>query len=252
MTPRQISELVPMPELLRQLGIEVNERSHRTRCPIHAGTNPTAFRWSEDGRWYCYRCGVGGDRIELVRLVRKCGFKGAVDFLAALAGVRASRTSRQEIQHIKREREGLNRAASWLGGLERDERVFVLTVIDGLEWLKGYASDRLSCLANGEPELIPGEAEARWDDLALAEKELRWWLASYYVLAFGSERARLRFSIRPEERFEIVEAVMSAGVVTCEDQSLFEVPLSVYSQFGSFSGRIRMRSRKWRLPWVSR
>jgi hypothetical protein len=60
--PREIATLVSVPELLRNLGFEVNERARRARCLLHSGSNPTAFAWREDGRWHCFVCGKGGDR----------------------------------------------------------------------------------------------------------------------------------------------------------------------------------------------
>lgn len=224
MSPRQIAELVPMPELLREFGTEGNERTGRARCPIHGGPNPTAFKWTQDGRWYCYRCGVGGDRIDLVRRVRGCGFREAVDFLAALAGVTTSPASQEEIQRLKTERQRLDTAASWLETAEREDRLSARMAIHLLEWLERYASDKLAALTR-DCEPPPAEVESAWDDLALPHKELRWWVAAYYLAAFGSQRSRLRFMLHPEQQLEIVEEVLLAGGVTCEDGSFFEVPL---------------------------
>ena len=110
---RQIAELVTMPGLLRALGFEGNERRRRGPCPIHGGRNPGAFSWHEDGRWHCFSCGAGGDRIALVRAARRCSFREAVEFLAALAGVefRSRRLSRREIAQIHERRERAELAA---------------------------------------------------------------------------------------------------------------------------------------------
>ena len=68
---RQIADLVPMVLLLETLGFVVNERTRRAPCLLHSGSNPTAFAWREDGRWHCFSCDMGGDRIALVREVRR-------------------------------------------------------------------------------------------------------------------------------------------------------------------------------------
>lgn len=110
---RQIAALVAMPRLLAELGFAVNERTRRAPCLLHSGSNPTAFAWREDGRWHCFSCGEGGDRIALVRAARRCSFRVAVEFLAALAGVqfRSRRLSRREVALTRRRRERAERAA---------------------------------------------------------------------------------------------------------------------------------------------
>ena len=104
---------MPMGRLFGALGIETNERTRRGPCLLHSGSNPTAFAWRDDGRWHCFSCGAGGDRIALVRAVRQCSFREAVEFLAALSGVEYHfrRISRREIAQIRRRREQAERAA---------------------------------------------------------------------------------------------------------------------------------------------
>ncbi len=46
---RDIAALVPMPELLIELGFVVNERSHRGPCSLHAGQNPDAVCHASEG-----------------------------------------------------------------------------------------------------------------------------------------------------------------------------------------------------------
>ena len=82
---RQIAALVAMPRLLAELGFAVNERTRRAPCLLHSGSNPTAFAWREDGRWHCFSCGEGGDRIALVRAARRCSFREAVEFLSGVS-----------------------------------------------------------------------------------------------------------------------------------------------------------------------
>ena len=84
---RQVSALVVMSRLLVELGFGVNRRARRCACIIHNGSNPSAFAWTDSGLWRCHSCERGGDKIALVREVRHCSFREAVEFLAALAGV---------------------------------------------------------------------------------------------------------------------------------------------------------------------
>jgi hypothetical protein len=108
-----LAALVPMARLLTALGFEANEGKRRGPCPVHRGRNPSAFSWHEDGRWHCFSCGAGGDRIALVRAARRCSFSEAIHFLAPLAGVNfhSGRLSRREIVRTRRLKERAARAA---------------------------------------------------------------------------------------------------------------------------------------------
>jgi hypothetical protein len=134
---REIARLVPVPRLLEALGFAFKERTHRCACVLHRGSNPTAFSWREDGLWYCHSCRAGGDKIALIRAVRQCGFREAVRFLAALAGVeyQFQRASQHEIEKSKLRRARAELAAwriadeigrlrrYYMDGLHRTERL---------------------------------------------------------------------------------------------------------------------------------
>lgn len=109
----EIARLVPMPRLLAEAGFPVNDRTRRGACPLHGGKNPTAFAWREDGRWHCFSCGAGGDRIALVRGVRRCSFPEAVKFLSELSGVKvhSRRVSRRELARRRRQYDRTEQAA---------------------------------------------------------------------------------------------------------------------------------------------
>lgn len=110
----EVAGLVRMPELLSALGFGVNTRTRRAPCILHGGSNASSFSWRDDGLWHCHSCGEGGGKITLVRAVRRCGFREAVEFLAALAGVeyRARHVSPQEIARLRARRERAE-AAAW-------------------------------------------------------------------------------------------------------------------------------------------
>ncbi len=104
---------IPMPRLLESLKFEVNERTRRCACVLHCGSNRSAFSWREDGRWYCFSCGRGGDRIALVRAAKQCSFLEAMTFLGKLAGVQFQirRQSRAQIAGPRFGRDRAERAA---------------------------------------------------------------------------------------------------------------------------------------------
>ena len=68
----------PMPEVVRQYGIEIN-RSGFCRCPFH--TEKTASMKIYAQSFYCFSCGAGGDVIDFVRLYEHCDFKTAYSML---------------------------------------------------------------------------------------------------------------------------------------------------------------------------
>src|SRR5438094_295029 len=150
-TPREISRLVPMPHLLNALCIQDNERTRRAPCILHNGRNPSAFAWRDNGVWRCFSCGRGGDRIELIKAARGCGFAEALRFLADVAGVklRGGAANRSELVRVRRANDRLDRAVQKLSGLERTSRFALASEIRRWEELRENASSRLAALRSG-------------------------------------------------------------------------------------------------------
>lgn len=70
----------PIEEALALLGAKPHRGRARGVC--HDGRDPDAISYDvRKNVWYCHRCAVGGDAIDLVRLARKCDFKAALSFL---------------------------------------------------------------------------------------------------------------------------------------------------------------------------
>lgn len=197
---RGVAGLVAMPVLLRSLGFQVNERTRRAPCLLHRGSNPTAFSWRADGRWHCFSCGKGGDKIALVGVARQCSFCEAVRFLAALAGVSGTArwVSRPEIERHRRLQERA-KVAAWR---IRDEAVRIRSYYaDALrrsERLMARIDEQLRREAN--PERI----EAGWATLARLAPVCTFLLAAFnwtwdapadaiarFVLAAATERRRM-------------------------------------------------------------
>ena len=82
----EIKAVVRMPDLLRALGFNVNTRVRRCSCLIHSGRDRTAFGWDEDV-FHCFSCRAAGDKLNLIQVVLKCGFRQALEYRAQLAGV---------------------------------------------------------------------------------------------------------------------------------------------------------------------
>jgi hypothetical protein len=92
----------------------------RSRCPIHGGDNPQAFSYDDDrGIWYCFRCGIGGDVVELVKRSQDVNFVGALKWLRLKPDFLPAPDPEQVRRH--RVREGLYRWARDKARELRDE-----------------------------------------------------------------------------------------------------------------------------------
>src|SRR5262245_35906871 len=67
---------------LRRIG-----RRYQGLCPFHAERTPSFSVNPELGLYHCFGCGAGGDAISFVREMEHLDFVGAVERLAARAGI---------------------------------------------------------------------------------------------------------------------------------------------------------------------
>ena len=56
-------------------------------CPFHGEKTPSFNIYSENGSFYCFGCGVGGDVITFVMKIENLDYMEAVKFLAQRAGM---------------------------------------------------------------------------------------------------------------------------------------------------------------------
>jgi hypothetical protein len=224
---RAVTELVPMPRLLSELGFAVNERTRREPCLLHGGSNPSAFAWTEAGLWKCHSCGAGGDRIALVRAVRRCSFREAVEFLAVLAGVeyKPGLVSRETIERQRqlREREAAEadsllarEFAAWRGAQDEVLR---------LEMNRRNAGERLDAINRGEPERWPGEWEFAWKALADVYRQMPRAAAAHNVISFARAEDRFAFALEADAREKSADEALERGWVADARGYRFEVQL---------------------------
>ena len=189
--PREIFERVAMSCLLDMLGIKVNERTRRGPCPIHGGSNPTAFSWTDTGLWKCHSCGAGGDRIALIRAIRHCGFHRAMEFLAAIAGVeyRPHRASQTEIDRVRLRRARAERAAWSI----RDEivrlRGYYLDGLHRTERLQRRIGDELFRVSDAKGR------ERGWDRIGRLAPVSAFFLAGFLYLGRMNSADLVRFAL---------------------------------------------------------
>jgi hypothetical protein len=113
------SALPAISEVLGRLGIPPG-RHNRTQCPIHQGTNRSAFKYSdESGTWFCFRCGVGGDVVMLVKTALDVDFRGALRWLGIEPGLPPAPDP--EVIQRRQMREGLRRWVRTTGRAMRED-----------------------------------------------------------------------------------------------------------------------------------
>lgn len=197
----EVAALVPMPRLLAALGFLVNERTHRAPCLLHRGSNPTAYSWREDGRWYCFSCGHGGDRIGLVRAVRQCSFAEALQFLAELAGVehRPDKIPRKEIRASHERRERAERAAWRVSDRVQELRRFYHSAMLRAERLCSRIGERLR-------HALPLEEQgACWDALVCLAPTQTFFLAAWnFFFSAPADALACAALASPDERREVI------------------------------------------------
>ena len=85
-------------------------------CPFHGEKSPSFSVNAEKGVFYCFGCQASGDAISFVRDVDHLDFQGAVEFLAAKAGIAVRYTDRNEGERREARntlREALAAAVDW-------------------------------------------------------------------------------------------------------------------------------------------
>jgi len=217
LSPQEVASLVPMPALLAQLGFMVNERTRRSQCILCAAHNPTTFSWRPDGRWHCFRCNAGGDRIGLVRGVLQCGFREAMRVLCGLAGVADPKNVefRGPTPEEKRRLDRLKRAAQEYQILENAEQLRQTDELRRVERLGMLAADRLLHLRSGPQERFCNEEDLAWDALTLSHRERVPLLAAYLIMSFSSEEDRQQFVLYPRRRTKLIDdCIWRGGVIT--------------------------------------
>jgi hypothetical protein len=208
-----------MQKLLESLGIQVNLRTRRSPCIIHGGQNPTAFSWNESGLWKCHSCGAGGDKLSLVRAVRRCSFTEAKHYLATLAGVELEQSKpfrRADTERLERERQAEERAARLLADAEYDLLLELASELGDLRRLRRTAATRLA--AGIKPELC-------WEALKFVADTLRRADTAYCISAFAAALERARFALHPELWPAMIDAALEHGFLTNAKGYQFEVPL---------------------------
>lgn len=69
------------------INLKKGGRNPKGLCPFHNEKTPSFTLYPENGSFYCFGCGVGGDVIRFIRLIENLDYIDAVRFLAQRAGM---------------------------------------------------------------------------------------------------------------------------------------------------------------------
>jgi hypothetical protein len=209
-----IARLVSVPQMLNHLGWRLRQRG-RFDCGLCKGNSKGTLAYREHV-WHCHRCHAGGDVYSLVRAVHKCDFPDALRYVADLAGVHLddcrSADVRREIAARKRQHESLEYAAQ---ALEQAEHELRFQCCDRIH----LAERRLATLSDAI-----AWTERDWLTASECWGSLQRDLPAYTLLSWGALHERARYVLHPNERGEMVAAVLWAGGVRADDGHYIEAP----------------------------
>lgn len=82
-------------------------------CPFHSEKSPSFTVFANEGNFYCFGCGAGGDVINFIRKAENIDYPSAVELLAKRVGISVTRTDSERIENDRRERTvAMNRDAA--------------------------------------------------------------------------------------------------------------------------------------------
>ncbi len=185
-------------------------RNYLGLCPFHGEKTPSFNVRDETGRYKCFGCGASGDVFKFVQEVERLDFVGAIEHLAAKAGVTLTYTTggpSRDRQRNKQLFEVMNQAVEWY-----HQRL--LTAPDAKDAREYLRTRNLGGDVARQFKL--GWAPDAWDalsaELGVAEDVLR-----DCGLGFTNSRGRMQDSFRARVMFPIFkdsgEAVAFGGRV---------------------------------------
>lgn len=143
----------PMPEVVRQYGIEINHAGF-CRCPFHNERTASMKIYAQS--FYCFGCGAGGDVIDFVRLYERCDFKTA---FRMLGGEFDNHTKKHALSAYKRDADKRTREKQTARKAEAldDSRAMLAAYRNALDLIPADSPLRAALLAQYENERLNNE-----------------------------------------------------------------------------------------------
>jgi DNA primase len=168
-------------------------------CPFHAEKSPSFSVNQEEGLYYCFGCGAKGDSISFVRDIEHLDFPGAVEKLAAKAGITLRYTDRQE-EGARKRRTQLTEALQQAVAFYHERLLSSPDAAEARSYLRSRGID-----GDEVRTFMLGWAPAAWDELARSMKVP----ADVFVdsgLGFRNRNGRLTDAFRGRVLFPIFDA----------------------------------------------
>jgi DNA primase len=186
---------------LRKVG-----RNWKGLCPFHAENTPSFNVREETGRFKCFGCDKGGDVFTFVQEHEHLDFVGAVEFLAAKAGIQLTYTSTGQSRERARRRQlvdAMAQAVDWYHRRLLDDPAARLA--------RDYLRSR-GLHGDVARTFKLGWAPDEWDALA-RESGIDGELLRATGLAFTNRRNRLQDALRARVLFPIFSDVGDAVAI---------------------------------------
>lgn len=143
----------PMPEVVRQYGIEINHAGF-CRCPFHNERTASMKIYAQS--FYCFGCGAGGDVIDFVRLYERCDFKTA---FRMLGGEFDNHTKKHALSAYKRDadKRTMEKQTARKAEALDDSRAMLAAYRNALDLIPADSPLRAALLAQYENERLNNE-----------------------------------------------------------------------------------------------
>jgi hypothetical protein len=184
-------------------------------CPFHDDHDPSFSVKLDTGGFFCFACQAkGGDLVDFLMLRDGLNFKAAAQQLGAW---RDGRPLGERPEPAQQKRQRKDDAGAELAKGVRRLRLEYRASIHAMEQIVRDMGKRLLGRLTVEDYGLCGHV------LSMALDELREAVAAYYLLTFGTDRARADFFLHPEQRDDEILAVLLCGSVRDEERHLMEV-----------------------------
>ena len=70
-------------------------------CPFHSEKSPSFTVFSNEGNFYCFGCGAGGDVITFIRRAENLDYRSALEFLAKRVGITLTQNETGRKQDVR-------------------------------------------------------------------------------------------------------------------------------------------------------
>ena len=145
-------------------------------CPFHGEKTPSFNVYTENGSFYCFGCGVGGDVISFIMKIENLDYVDAVKYLAQRAGLEMPENSYDD--SMSRLRNRVFEANRELCVLRRAEKVLIIFIQEPYPTEQSVISDSVMPMITGRHYAIISNQKALMTVNLLLQ-----------ILRFGTETA---------------------------------------------------------------